>query len=197
MHRLFSPLFTKSRPYIQLRLLTSRVSSEKVDGMIPCVTTDFSDIHQEFQLKGELGRGATAVVRLALHRKTQEPYAVKTLSKLGMSATMLEQISHEIHILEQLRHPNIVDLHSTFEDEREVHIVTELCTGGELWKRIAIENGSLSTEKAISGLMKAMLSAVAHCHKHDICHKDLKPQNFLFKDEVRIEIEKERGKAVK
>ena len=42
----------------------------------------------------------------------------------------------EIAILQKLDHPNIVKFYETYVDYRYVHIVMELCKGGELFDRI-------------------------------------------------------------
>ncbi len=46
---------------------------------------------------------------------------------------MLEE---ELEILKQTDHPNIVKLYQIFVDSENVHMVTELCLGGELSKSI-------------------------------------------------------------
>lgn len=43
----------------------------------------------------------------------------------------------EIEILRQLDHPNILRLYEVFEDEKRYYLVTELCTGGELFEEIS------------------------------------------------------------
>lgn len=43
----------------------------------------------------------------------------------------------EIEILRQLDHPNILRLFEVFEDEKRYYLVTELCTGGELFEEIS------------------------------------------------------------
>lgn len=89
-------------------------------------------------------------------------------------------LESEINILKELDHPNIVRFYETYIDYKYIHIVMQLCTGGELFDRIVkLEKFS---EKDASELMKKILSAVQHLHKHNICHRDLKPENFLFKN---------------
>ena len=46
------------------------------------------------------------------------------------------RLQYEIDILRNLDHPNIVKLYEVFEDKHSVYIVTELCTGGELFDEI-------------------------------------------------------------
>ena len=77
-------------------------------------------------------------------------------------------------------HPNIVTLKGAFEDKHDVHIVMELCSGGELFDRIAAR-GHYS-ERAAAILTKTIVSVVDYCHKNNVIHRDLKPENFLLAD---------------
>lgn len=77
-------------------------------------------------------------------------------------------------------HPNIVVLKSALEDKTHVHLVLELCAGGELFDRISAR-GHYS-ERAASQLMSTIVSVVAHCHEKKVVHRDLKPENFLLAD---------------
>lgn len=89
-------------------------------------------------------------------------------------------LESEINILKELDHPNIVRFYETYIDYKYIHIVMQMCTGGELFDRIVkLEKFS---EKDAAELMKKILSAVQHLHEHNICHRDLKPENFLFKN---------------
>lgn len=75
-------------------------------------------------------------------------------------------------------HPNIVHIYETYLDERDVFIVMELCTGGELFDHIVQEKRLL--ESMAAGYMQQILSAVAHCHTNAIVHRDLKPSNIML-----------------
>ena len=54
----------------------------------------------------------------------------------------------------------------------------ELCTGGELFDKIAKNHRFGEKQSAI--LMRKIFSAVHHLHNLGICHRDLKPENFLY-----------------
>ncbi|KAJ6670802.1 hypothetical protein OIU85_014640 [Salix viminalis] len=75
-------------------------------------------------------------------------------------------------------HPNIVTLKASYEDDTAVHIVMELCEGGELFDRI-VARGHY-TERAAAAVMRTIVEVVQMCHKHGVMHRDLKPENFLF-----------------
>jgi calcium-dependent protein kinase len=57
-------------------------------------------------------------------------------------------------------------------------LVTELCTGGELFEEITKK--SFFTEQEAAAIIKQVLSAVSYCHAKQICHRDLKPENILM-----------------
>lgn len=54
----------------------------------------------------------------------------------------------------------------------------DLCEGGELFDKISAQ-GHFS-EHAAANLFKEMMSAVNYCTIKKLCHKDLKPENFMF-----------------
>jgi calcium-dependent protein kinase len=81
----------------------------------------------------------------------------------------------------------IPTLFDVFEDSLEIHLVTELCTGGELYDRVLdkaeSEEGHFSEDDAAI-LIRDILDAIRYCHDVvNIVHRDLKPENFLLKDE--------------
>ncbi|KAL2903012.1 Calcium-dependent protein kinase 30, partial [Bienertia sinuspersici] len=75
-------------------------------------------------------------------------------------------------------HPNIVRLKAVYEDNEAVHLVMELCEGGELFDRI-VARGHYS-ERAAATVAKTVFQVVKMCHDNGVMHRDLKPENFLF-----------------
>ncbi|KYK64102.1 calcium-dependent protein kinase CDPK2A [Toxoplasma gondii TgCatPRC2] len=138
--------------------------------------TDFYEIDT-----ATLGQGTYGSVSKARKKDTGQMRAVKTISKSQVKN--LERFRQEIAIMKELDHPNVIKLFETFEDHRNIYLVMELCTGGELFDRI-ISEGRL-TEKQAAVLMKQMFSAVHYLHSNNIMHRDLKPENFLFLDSAR------------
>jgi len=74
--------------------------------------------------------------------------------------------------------PNVVRIRGAYEDALFVHIVMELCAGGELFDRI-VAKGHYS-ERAAAKLIKTIVGVVEGCHSLGVMHRDLKPENFLF-----------------
>merc|ERR1719359_1942752 len=82
-------------------------------------------------------------------------------------------------------HPNIIKLYESFEDRKNIYLVMELCSGGELFDRI-IDSGHF-TEVQAAILMQQIFRAMYYMHENSVCHRDLKPENFLFVNKDPIE----------
>ena len=125
-----------------------------------------------------LGQGIDGVVRLCTDRRSGCRLACKSIPKSNPSS--VRHILNEISFLENLLrgHPNILCFHDQFEDRDHIHLVVDLCEGGDLCEYIQ-ENGPLSEAQA-SEAMAAILKAVSFCHSRGIMHRDLKAENILF-----------------
>ncbi|CAL5357997.1 hypothetical protein CsSME_00047716 [Camellia sinensis var. sinensis] len=138
------------------------------------------DILLQYNLGRELGRGEFGITYLATDVETGEKFACKSISKKKLrTAVDIEDVRREVEIMKHLpKHPNIVSLKDSFEDDHAVHIVMELCEGGELFDRI-VARGHY-TERAAAAVMRTIVEVVQACHMHGVIHRDLKPENFLF-----------------
>lgn len=99
----------------------------------------------------------------------------------------IEVLKREIEILKEVKHPHIIELVDVYEDERYLHLVTELCSGGELFDRIIAKTQSREghfSEHDAAVLVRDILDAIKYCHDKGIVHRDLKPENFLFLTEA-------------
>ncbi|KAL6644436.1 hypothetical protein ACP70R_016044 [Stipagrostis hirtigluma subsp. patula] len=73
----------------------------------------------------------------------------------------------------------VVRLREAREDaDGAVHLVMELCEGGELFDRI-VARGHYS-ERAAANIFGTIVDVVQLCHSNGVIHRDLKPENFLF-----------------
>jgi calcium-dependent protein kinase len=153
-------------------------------GSSPVMITDaLSDVRLNYHIEPkELGHGHYGVVRKCMHRETGEWYAIKSIRKSKVSK--IEVLKREIEILKEVKHPNIIELFEVYEDERYLHLVTEVCTGGELFDRIIAKTQSDEghfSEHDAALLVHDILDAIRYCHdEKGIVHRDLKPENFLF-----------------
>ncbi|KAJ1404999.1 Serine/threonine-protein kinase, active site [Sesbania bispinosa] len=107
-------------------------------------------------------------------------YACKSIPKRKLLCKEdYDDVWREIQIMHHLsEHPHVVRIEGTYEDSSAVHLVMELCEGGELFDRI-VQKGHYS-ERQAAKLIKTIVEVVESCHSLGVMHRDLKPENFLF-----------------
>lgn len=139
------------------------------------------EVLSEYEFGPTLGCGTFGITRLVSHRQTGRPSACKTICKatLASSPAAVSDVQHEVAILQHLSgHSGIVQLQGVYEDERNIHLVMELCTGGDLLDYIS-RFGRLAEAEA-ADVARVMLKTLQHCHKLGVVHRDIKPENFLL-----------------
>ncbi|RRT83703.1 hypothetical protein B296_00016925 [Ensete ventricosum] len=141
------------------------------------------DIRTMYSIGKELGRGQFGVTHRCTHKATGEELACKTIAKRKLRTKEdIEDVRREVQIMYHLSgQPNIVELKGAYEDKHSVHLVMELCAGGELFDRI-IARGHY-TERAAAALLRTIVQVVHTCHSMGVIHRDLKPENFLLLNE--------------
>ncbi|KAI7756436.1 hypothetical protein M8C21_029117 [Ambrosia artemisiifolia] len=107
------------------------------------------NIRDVYTLGQKLGQGQFGTTYLCTEIATGVDYACKSISKRKLiSKEDVEDVRREIQIMHHLAgHKNIVTIKGAYEDPLYVHIVMELCNGGELFDRI-IQRGHYSERKA-------------------------------------------------
>ncbi|KAG8082975.1 hypothetical protein GUJ93_ZPchr0014g47349 [Zizania palustris] len=130
-----------------------------------------------------LGQGQFGTTYLCTEISTGVDYACKSISKRKLiTKEDMDDVRREIQIMHHLSgHENIVAIRRAYEDKLCVHIVMELCAGGELFERI-IQHGHYSERKATE-LTRIIVGVVEACHSLGVMHRDLKPENFLLVNE--------------
>ena len=78
----------------------------------------------------------------------------------------------------EMDHPNIHKTHEYYNDSQFHYILSDFCSGGDLFPRIL--NMVPFTEKIASGIMKQLIGAVQGCHMNKTVHMDIKSDNILF-----------------
>ncbi|KAL3850178.1 hypothetical protein ACJIZ3_012060 [Penstemon smallii] len=151
----------------------------------PVLGRPMEDVRSTYTIGKELGRGQFGVTHLCTNKQTGEQFACKTIAKRKLvNKEDIEDVRREVQIMHHLTgQDNIVELKGAYEDKHSVHLVMELCAGGELFDRI-IAKGHF-TERAAASLLRTIVQIVHTCHSMGVIHRDLKPENFLLlnKDE--------------
>ncbi|KAD5961727.1 hypothetical protein R6Q59_014707 [Mikania micrantha] len=139
-------------------------------------------LKDHYTIGRKLGHGQFGTTSTCMSKKNGKQYACKSISKRKLiTEDDVEDVRREVEIMHHLSgHPNVVSIEGAYEDAYEVHLVMELCGGGELFERIA-QKGHFSEQKA-ADLVRTIASVIEACHSLGVMHRDLKPENFLFVD---------------
>ncbi|CAH8382371.1 unnamed protein product [Eruca vesicaria subsp. sativa] len=139
-----------------------------------------SSLKDRYVLGEQLGLGQFGVIRVCSDKFTGERLACKSISKDRLvTQDDMKSIKLEIAIMTKLAgHPNVVDLKAVYEEEDYVHLVMELCAGGELFHKL--EKYGKYSEVGARVLFKHLMQVVKFCHDNGIVHRDLKPENILM-----------------
>jgi CRP-like cAMP-binding protein/tRNA A-37 threonylcarbamoyl transferase component Bud32 len=128
-----------------------------------------------------LGVGTFGKVWLVSHKRTGTPYALKQLSKREiMGHHQIDGVIREKNIMASLDHPFVVNLVSTFQDERNLYMLIELVQGGELFSVIHTETRDGIPNGNARFYAACILESLSHLHCRNICYRDLKPENILI-----------------
>jgi calcium-dependent protein kinase len=140
-------------------------------------------LKEYYNLGRKLGRGQFGTTFLCVEKATGKEYACKSIAKMNLlTADDVEDVRREIQIMHHLAgHPNVISINGAYEDAVAVHVVMELCAGGELFDRI-IKRGHY-TERKAAQLTRTIVGVIEACHSLGVMHRDLKPENFLFVNE--------------
>ncbi|KAL1919695.1 uncharacterized protein VTP21DRAFT_1626 [Calcarisporiella thermophila] len=144
-----------------------------------------------------IGRGATAVVRLA--HKLQPPvgekrsqdklYAVKEFrarKKNESEKEYIKKLTSEFCISSSLHHVNVVETVDLVLDENQHWCeVMEFCAGGDLYS--IIKSGHMTTLE-VDCCFKQIINGLNYLHSNGVAHRDIKPENLLLDDQCHVKI---------
>jgi hypothetical protein len=140
-----------------------------------------------FTVQEELGAGTFGTVFKVVKINSGEVFAMKQLSKqMLIKKKQLKYAIAESKIMRSLHHPYIVTLHYAFETPRNLYLVMELCSGGDLSSLVA-KQGRLMEQDAMIFVAETLL-ALEYVHSLSIVYRDLKPANILLDSAGHIQL---------
>lgn len=143
------------------------------------------DIYAWKEVLQEEGNGGKVVVcrPKAPSSDQQLSYVMKIRSKDDLRNQGLDQQFRKVQmrVLNLPAHMGIMPVHEVLEDEKFYYVVMAQASGGSLFSSLLreYEDGCMPAA-AVRGLMREILEAVAHLHRHGLLHRDLKPDNIVM-----------------
>lgn len=150
-----------------------------------------AEITRDFEILPQvLGTGYSGAVCLAEHRSSKRQVAVKQFRKRRLKEHRLKMLKSEVEVYLRLDHPNICRLLHAYEGRRYVWLVMEICSC-ELYSRLC--ERKVYCEEDAADVMRQMLQAINYLHSHNIVHRDLKLENWMYgaptcQDQDRIKL---------
>lgn len=143
------------------------------------------DISSRYTLqKVKLGQGSFATVWRAVNKSTDEVVAVKELemSKCSRVGVTQVDIEREIRVMRACKHQNVIHLIDTFESSTGMYFVFEYCDQGNFADKLQARPGGLQEDMV--SYSKDVCSATAALHSCGVCHRNIKPDNFMVANQM-------------
>lgn len=126
-----------------------------------------------------------ATVYLAIQESLDRPVVLKILdtSVTDKTEDLIQRFLTEGRLVASLNHPNIITIYDIgIANNSNLYISMEYVQGGDLKQRLEL---TISPQEALRYLAQ-IADALGEAHKHGIIHRDVKPANILFKDDIPL-----------
>jgi serine/threonine protein kinase len=140
------------------------------------VTITRSRAEDSYTMQDELGRGKFGIVKKCVDKATGREYAAKFIACNGKAAR--DEVLHEIDVMNELNHKRLLRLEAAYDLGKEMVLVMELITGGELFEKLVQED--FISEQIATSYLEQLLDGLGYMHRKNILHLDLKPENMML-----------------
>ena len=137
-----------------------------------------SALEGRYTIEREIGHGGMATVFLARDLKHPRAVAIKVIRPELAITLGADRFLREIAITAQLHHPNILTLIDSGEADGLLYYVMPFVEGESLRSRLKRE-APLPTSDVLR-LLRDVVDALAHAHRHGVVHRDVKPDNIML-----------------
>ena len=145
---------------------------------------EFSSV-KEFEILDEIGKGGYSIVYLVRHKETGKKYALKSAMKYKKEKNRSDRIRQEIDVLNDMDYRRIIQLKGWFEDDENIYLVLQYISGRDLAKFFKQNPPNKNT---IADVIYQIVRALRYCHHRGIIHRDMKLENVLIDQKLRIKL---------
>ncbi|XXG81059.1 hypothetical protein AAC387_Pa09g1784 [Persea americana] len=136
-----------------------------------------------------LGSGDTGSVHLVELCGTGEYFAMKAMDKnIMLNRNKVHRACAEREILDMLDHPFLPALYASFQTKTHVCLITDYCSGGELFLLLDRQPMKVLKEDAVRFYAAEVVVALEYLHCQGIIYRDLKPENVLIQSNGHVSL---------
>jgi len=140
-----------------------------------------------YEIIGKIGSGGTADVYKAKCHKLNRYVAIKVLKReFSEDRNYISKFRSEAQSAAGMAHANIVNVYDVGDEDGIYYIVMELVEGITL-KQYIDKKGALEYKEAVSIAIQ-IAQGIEAAHKHNIIHRDIKPQNIIISREGKVKV---------
>lgn len=140
-----------------------------------------------YQVQDRIGTGGMATVYRGLDEVLGRTVAIKTmLPQYANDPSFAARFKQEAQAAAALQSPYIVSVYDWGKDADTYYIVMEYLRGTDLKTGIR-KHGALDCKK-VAQIGSQIAQALSVAHKHDIIHRDIKPQNIMVQPDGNIKV---------
>lgn len=140
-----------------------------------------------YEIIEQIGTGGMSDVYKAKCHKLNRFVAIKVMkSEFSEDKTFVSKFRAEAQSVAGFTHPNIVNVYDVGDENGIYYIVMELVEGITLKKYIE-KRGRIPFKEAVSIAIQ-VANGLDAAHKHNIVHRDIKPQNIIISKEGKVKV---------
>jgi predicted Ser/Thr protein kinase len=133
---------------------------------------------ERYQLQDPIGRGGMATIYRGRDMRINRTVAIKVLREVySTDPKFVTRFQREAKAASALQHPNIVQVYDYGQSDGNYFIVMELIEGTDL-RRYLRSRGVLTVDRAVIVALD-IAQGLGAAHRHQIVHRDVKPQNIM------------------
>jgi serine/threonine protein kinase len=101
-----------------------------------------------------------------------------------------ELFQREAQVLYQINHPQIPKFRANFEEQKRLFLVQEYAEGKTVAKTLSerLKNNQTFKEAEAVEFLQNMLPVLSHIHGMGIIHRDISPDNIIFRDKDKLPV---------